>query len=481
METSNWKWTSFQFPVTRSTSMIKISELAKKISKEEFLDFYKTHSQTEVSKRYNLTQYQIVSLAKLFGYVKTTEDIKRTKELTNLKRYGTKNSFNVHERINPFTKPEVIEKIKQTKSKNNSYKVAIEKAKETRINKYGSIKESYLLSSEKAKISNLEKYGTITSKSHEQYLIDGQKSAITQKDNWNKLTEEERLSLQNKRLSGFYRDSKPNQEFAELLDKENIEYSKEYPLNGYFYDFKISNNLIEINPSSTHNSTWNPFNHEVDKDYHFNKTITANNNGFRCIHIFDWDNKNKIINLLKSRIRIYARDCEIKKVDLDKTRDYLNQFHLQGFIKSEINIGLYYKENLVSIMTFGKPRYNKNYEYELLRYCSNYFVIGGAEKLFKYFINTYNSNSIISYCDKSKFSGNVYTNLGFIFKSCKPSKHWYSMKTNQHITDNLLRQRGFDQLFGTNYGKGTSNEELMREAGFVEIYDAGQATYIWNK
>ena len=36
-----------------------------------------------------------------------------------------------------------------------------------------------------------------------------------------------------------------------------------------------------------------------------------------------------------------------------------------------------------------------------------------SEKLFKYFVNTYNPNSIISYCDFSKFRGVVYSNLGF--------------------------------------------------------------------
>lgn len=60
------------------------------------------------------------------------------------------------------------------------------------------------------------------------------------------------------------------------------------------------------------------------------------------------------------------------------------------------------------------------------------------------------------------------------------SKHRVSMKTGKHITDNLLRQRGFDQLFGTSYGKGTSNEQLMLDNGFVVVYDAGQATYVWT-
>ena len=43
-----------------------------------------------------------------------------------------------------------------------------------------------------------------------------------------------------------------------------------------------------------------------------------------------------------------------------------------------------------------------------------------------------------------------------------------------------MRQRGVDQLLGTDYGKGTSNEALLLEHDFVEIFDCGQATYIWQ-
>lgn len=79
----------------------------------------------------------------------------------------------------------------------------------------------------------------------------------------------------------------------------------------------------------------------------------------------------------------------------------------------------------------------------------------------------------------------MYTRLGFDLKSKgTPTKHWYNPKTKKHITDNLLRQRGFDQLLGKEYGtfgKGTSNEELMITHDFVEIYDCGQSTYIWSK
>ena len=73
----------------------------------------------------------------------------------------------------------------------------------------------------------------------------------------------------------------------------------------------------------------------------------------------------------------------------------------------------------------------------------------------------------------------VYEKLGFELKEqTAPTKHWYHPKTKKHITDNLLRQRGFDQLHKTNFGKGTSNEELMKEHGYVEIYDCGQLVFV---
>ena len=188
--------------------------------------------------------------------------------------------------------------------------------------------------------------------------------------------------------------------------------------------------------------------------------------------------------MLKPKQKMYARKLIIKEVDIKETNEFLNTNHLQGTCRGQvIRLGLYTENNeLIQVMTFGKPRYNKNYEYELLRLCTDnkYIVIGGANRLFNYFIKLYQPKNIISYCDNSKFSGDIYYNLGFELKSYgSPSKHWYNDK--EHITDNLLRQRGFDQLFNTNYGKGTSNEELMIQHGFVEIYDCGQSIFTYQK
>ena len=275
--------------------------------------------------------------------------------------------------------------------------------------------------------------------------------------------------------------SKPEQDFAAKLDSYNISYEREYPIRGFKYDFKVDNTLFEIDPSSSHNANFGLFgNKPKSREYHYTKYSVAKEYGFHCVHVFDWDNAEKIIKtFILPKKRIFARQTELRNVPLSEAKAFLDENHLQGYAKDKIRLGLYHENELVEIMTFDKPRYNKNYEYELVRLCSTYNVEGGTEKILDHFIREHNPQNIISYCDLSKFSGKIYQKLGFkIISRSKPNKHWVNLKTGQHITNNLLMQRGFDQLFKTNYGKGTSNEQLMLENGFVEVYDCGQLTFI---
>ena len=189
----------------------------------------------------------------------------------------------------------------------------------------------------------------------------------------------------------------------------------------------------------------------------------------------------KILNLFKPKQKIYARQCNVIEVSSKQADVFLNEYHLQGTCRGQLLIlGLVYNDELVSLMSFGKSRYNSNYEWELLRLCSHtdYQVVGGASKLFKYAINLNKFNSLISYCDLAKFEGDVYKHIGMMWKTSTPPQEIWSKSTN-YITANLLRSRGYDQLFGTNYGKGTSNDQLMLEHGWLPVYDCGQDVYTW--
>lgn len=97
----------------------------------------------------------------------------------------------------------------------------------------------------------------------------------------------------------------------------------------------------------------------------------------------------------------------------------MNNNHIQGFVNSNIKIGLYYEQELVSIMTFDKFEGRKklpDLEWNLNRFCNKigYSITGGASKLLNYFTNKYLPNRIISYADKDWSVGNLYEKLGFI-------------------------------------------------------------------
>lgn len=116
---------------------------------------------------------------------------------------------------------------------------------------------------------------------------------------------------------------------------------------------------------------------------------------------------------MKSKQSVGARHCEIREVDKATEIQFLNNNHFQGYVKSDTALGLYYNNELVEIMTFGKARYSKKYQKELIRLCSSMAVVGGAKKLFNYYVKNFQPESIVSYCDLSKFTGEVYAQLGF--------------------------------------------------------------------
>ena len=390
-------------------------------------------------------------------YVLQSEEVKGKSRKTNLEKYGTEYAVQ---------SSEVQNKIKQTNlEKYGAEYIAQvpqirEKIKSTNLKKYGA-KSSLgnLEVREKAKQTIIEKYGVEYFCLHEKCIKAG-----------------------GKKISNI------NKEFQKFLKKNNIESELEFVLDNFGYDLKVGSTLVEINPYYTHNVTYAPYIKGKQRstmlpNYHLTKTNKAKERGFNCVHVFDWDDWNKILYLLQPKEKLQARKCLVKEViNKKEVHEFLGKYHLQGSTKGfQYAFGLYHEGELVEVMTFGKPRYNKNYEYELLRLCSDprYTVVGGASKLLNYFEKVINPKSIISYCDLSKFSGDVYKKLGFtLTNQTQPAKHWYSYKTGRHITDNLLNQRGYDQLHGTNFGKGTLNENLMLESSYVEIYDCGQLAFV---
>ena len=260
-----------------------------------------------------------------------------------------------------------------------------------------------------------------------------------------------------------------------------------YELDFYLPDY---NAAIEINDLATHNAIARSSSKFGEK-YHLYKTEECKKKGIRLIHIWEWDlagSHNKTINWLlnelnESKRRIGARQCKIKQVSRDEEKDFLNTYHLQGYTKSSVCLGLYNDDELLEVMSFGKARYNKKYEYELLRLCTRhgYSVIGGASRLFKHFTDNYTPESVISYCDYSKFTGDVYEKIGMTFdKLSKPTIVYCDFKMNV-INESMLMRYGVDNLLHTNYGPGTDNREMIIKHGYLPVYNCGNLIYVWKK
>lgn len=246
---------------------------------------------------------------------------------------------------------------------------------------------------------------------------------------------------------------------------------------------------IEFNGSYWHSDLFK------NETYHQEKTIECAKKGIRLIHIFEYewndeDKKRKIISLINSAIDknkptvIYGRDTEVFEIETYKAKEFLNEYHLQGYAQSSVKIGIYNNKELIGVMTFGKPRFNSNYQWELIRLAwkENIRVIGGLEKMFNFFVKRYNPESIITYCDISKFTGNSYTKLGFKADKesiTKPNYMWVDNRNKITFTRYQAQKQELIKL-----GLGTeeqTEEEIMKSHGYTRVYDCGNLKLSWYK
>lgn len=215
-----------------------------------------------------------------------------------------------------------------------------------------------------------------------------------------------------------------------------------------------------------------------EKMYHQDKSLACEKINYRLIHIYEYewndDTKRPIIeSLLKIAFgkvdkKIYARNCEIRKISNQEAKPFNEKNHLQGHRNAQVTYGLFFNDELVQLMSFSKTKYNRNLKsdnsWEIIRGCpgSNNIVIGGVSKLFKHFIKDYNPDTVFSYCDFNKFDGKGYEALGMKFIG-------YTAPDVKYVING--------QVFNRNPKKYKEN---IKKAEFI-IYGAGSKKYLWTK
>ena len=243
-------------------------------------------------------------------------------------------------------------------------------------------------------------------------------------------------------------------------------------------DFNLA---IEINGIYWHNELFKT------KNYHLDKTRESSEKGYFLLHIWedDWHNKKEIVkSIIRNRLskidnRIHGRKCQIKQVTTKEEKDFLNNNHIQGWASSQVKLGLFHDDKLVSLMTFGWRWTNGKKEMELIRFCNqiNTSVIGASSKLFKYFVDNFEFDRIVSYSDLSLFDGKMYSNLGFERISLsEPNYFWVVDKVRRHrynYSKKKLVKKGFDA--------NKTEVKIMHEQGYYRVWGCGQWRWEWVK
>jgi hypothetical protein len=514
---------------------LKSDEISERIK-----NFYSTLSEEDINlinekrKNTNLERYGVenisqnesikekvkkTSLDRWGGFTMQSEELRKKVKATNLKKYNTE--YTIQSDI-------VKEKTKQTNLERYGYESALkndtirEKIKNTLLERYGvnnPMKLDYVVNKLREKFK--EKWNTDTYFNTEEFKISN-KGKLLSDDDWRK---ENLLIADNQyyikylgdNISLFKCDNDKDHTFSISSSNYYNRVSKLctecYPITSGSNKQKELYNFISSIYNDNIIENWRKLNsYEIDiflpnlkigfefnglywhsesrlgKNYHRDKLEFFQKNDIRVFNIWedDWDYKKDIVksqirNWLKiSSNKIWARKCQIKEITDSKIpKLFLDENHIQGYIRSVIKIGLFYNDDLVALMTFDNIEGRKKMEtdaWNLSRFCNklNTNVIGGASKLLSYFIKKYNPVRIISYADMDWSKGNLYEKLGFSLKSELSPDYQYVIN-GKRVNKRKFSKSNLSKI--KNIDLSLSESNITKQINIERIYNCGKLKY----
>ena len=266
-----------------------------------------------------------------------------------------------------------------------------------------------------------------------------------------------------------------------------------YELDIYLPDYNFA---IECDPTYTHNSSYGAYHQDdpLPRNYHAIKSQMALSVNIELFHIFgyEWVNTSDVIkSMIKTRLgfvetRIFARNTYVVEIPHIEAMSFLATNHRQGFTPTKICLGLKLisDNTLVSLMTFNPLKAHQGHrkadfnDWELSRFCNlrDTVVVGGASKLFKYFVSNYEFSKLVSFSDIAHTSGKLYQILGFtqVLVSV-PSYVWVHLKTDAYYKRTTCMKSKLKKLFNdpTIDIEHLTEKQIMESHGYVQVFDSG--------
>ena len=234
---------------------------------------------------------------------------------------------------------------------------------------------------------------------------------------------------------------------------------------------------------------WHSTQHKQEH-YHIDKFLECKRVGIHLIQIFenDWATKQDIVKqrisvILGKGERIYARNTTVSLISNAIAKKFIESHHLRGHAGATKSYGLHHDNRLVAVMSFGSQRFigkgakkKLDGKWELIRYCSDGQVVGGASKLLSAFKKDTHYVEIISYADRCWSNGDLYRRLGFtdVTTDIRNTGYWYTDGVNRYsrygLTKNALVKLGYDST-------KTEEEIVMTQLKYLKIFDCGNYVF----
>ena len=278
-----------------------------------------------------------------------------------------------------------------------------------------------------------------------------------------------------------YNKSLKELKYNELI--ENIDFRTELGLYDKISPYQIDIFIPELNIGFEYNgSYWHSLIHDrIHKNYHKDKTDLALKKGIKLYHIWEHDNEEIVKSMILSKLnktenKIYARKCEIKEIKTKDRKEFFDENHLHGDVKSTFSLGLYRDNELISCISFRKHKEG----IEIARFASklNTQVVGGFDKLLKHSISKLRElgySKIITYCDRDwtpDYKDSVYYKNGFNFVGDSGCTLFYTLSDKVYSRETFQKHK-LKELFPESYSDGKTANQILEEHKIYPCYNSG--------
>lgn len=279
-------------------------------------------------------------------------------------------------------------------------------------------------------------------------------------------------------------------EINEWLETLSISYerNKRNIIAPYELDFFFPQKGIAIEFNGIY---WHSEANGKTKNYHYNKWLACENKNIQLIQIWedDWKrNPNLIKRMISHKLGvssaqvIYARNTLFKPLDNIEAKNFYDENHIQGYVKSTYHYGLLHENKIVAAISYTKTQSKEIFN--LTRFATSERVTGGFSKLLKQSIKDIkvknpDTKEIITFSDNEYSNGKLYQNMNFKLTKSLPVDYKYIYQ-NKRIHKFNFRKSKIKTNPKLKYVEGLTEKELTTLNKIYKVWDSGKKKYSLN-